>query len=195
VGRLNGFLTASGLLSAILLVWGQLWFQLRSDRSPDWANSFGLIWTFIAVLLSLLASGVAMHKLLTVRDSRHYEVPKIAVGLFSAAIMMAIIDILQSLFSNVVYTIFGSGSIPIWFEDLFNGNLKLVTPNCIQWLIYGIALTFLIVIIVLSIRFAKQFRPKPTAETKQSPLDIAKERYAKGEITKEQFDQIKKDLS
>ena len=29
----------------------------------------------------------------------------------------------------------------------------------------------------------------------QNPLDIAKARYAKGEITKEQFDQIKKDLS
>jgi putative membrane protein len=29
----------------------------------------------------------------------------------------------------------------------------------------------------------------------QSPLDIAKTRYAKGEINRDQFDQIKKDIS
>ncbi len=29
----------------------------------------------------------------------------------------------------------------------------------------------------------------------RTPLDLARERYAKGEITKDQFDQIKNDLS
>lgn len=34
----------------------------------------------------------------------------------------------------------------------------------------------------------------PPAMGRPTPLEIAKERYAKGEITKEQYEQIKKDL-
>lgn len=30
---------------------------------------------------------------------------------------------------------------------------------------------------------------------KRTPLDIVKERYARGDISKEEFDQVKKDLS
>jgi len=34
-----------------------------------------------------------------------------------------------------------------------------------------------------------------TTVVRRSPLDIAKERYARGEISREELDQIKKDLS
>ena len=36
--------------------------------------------------------------------------------------------------------------------------------------------------------------PSDAAASDRSPLDVAKERLAKGEITKEEFDQMKRDL-
>jgi putative membrane protein len=64
------------------------------------------------------------------------------------------------------------------------------------WMIFGVIMMLLfwggvIALIVWGIR-------KLTGHggfiEKQSPIDIARERYAKGEISKEQFEEIKKNL-
>jgi len=56
---------------------------------------------------------------------------------------------------------------------------------------FGSPLLFLLIIgIVLYFIFGKKYKTKHS----KSALDIAKERYAKGEVTKEEFEQIKKDI-
>jgi putative membrane protein len=63
------------------------------------------------------------------------------------------------------------------------------------WMVGGWVLMLLVWvgIAVLAILTFRWFLRHNESE-KQTPLDIARERYAKGEITKEQFEQIKKDL-
>jgi putative membrane protein len=65
---------------------------------------------------------------------------------------------------------------------------------------WGIPMMFLwFVFIVLGALFITQLLRGHDHHTyhdhRVDPLDIAKERYAKGEITKEQFNELKKDLA
>jgi putative membrane protein len=61
------------------------------------------------------------------------------------------------------------------------------------WWIFGVVFWGgIIALIVWGI--AKLAKRGDTASGRD-PLDIAKERYAKGEISKKEFDQLKKDLS
>ncbi len=61
----------------------------------------------------------------------------------------------------------------------------------------GFMIIFWVVIIGLIIWGVIAFsrRGGSTYYRRQDPLEIAKERYARGEITKEQFEQIKRDLT
>jgi putative membrane protein len=63
----------------------------------------------------------------------------------------------------------------------------------------GFGWIFWIVIIAVIVWLVMQFNNKNQSDNsnmivKDSPLDILKKRYAKGEISKEQFDQMKKNL-
>jgi putative membrane protein len=64
------------------------------------------------------------------------------------------------------------------------------------WMVFGMIFMVLfwgsiIWLVVWGIQRATHRSHSPS---NMSPLDIAKERYAKGEITREQFEQFKKDL-
>ncbi|MGI9545448.1 MAG: SHOCT domain-containing protein [Cyclobacteriaceae bacterium] len=68
-----------------------------------------------------------------------------------------------------------------------------------HWPFSGGWLTFvlLVLIIVLLLRRRKEQNrevAKPTSSSAETPLDILKRRYAKGEVTKNEFEQMKKDL-
>jgi putative membrane protein len=62
--------------------------------------------------------------------------------------------------------------------------------------IFGMLITWILPIIVISYLVCKYIINRNMARGVEgkSALDIAKERYAKGEITKEEFEEIKKNL-
>ena len=59
------------------------------------------------------------------------------------------------------------------------------------WIFWVAIIALIIYLVVNQGNKNKQINIPPHQD---SPLDILKKRYAKGEITKEQFDQMKKDL-
>ena len=56
----------------------------------------------------------------------------------------------------------------------------------------------LVLVIVGGIAYALGWRPQVNqsgpAQTKQTPLELLKERYARGEISHEEYDQMRQDL-
>lgn len=60
------------------------------------------------------------------------------------------------------------------------------------WIFWILIIVLVVWLVVNQNSRSKQNFNNPQSE---SPMDILKKRYAKGEITKEQFEQMKKDLS
>jgi putative membrane protein len=60
----------------------------------------------------------------------------------------------------------------------------------IGWIVW-----FVIIVIIVWVVFQlKSNNPRHFGMSNETPLDILKKRYAKGEITKEEFERMKKDL-
>ena len=71
------------------------------------------------------------------------------------------------------------------FHDMFMGNIWF------GWFFWILIIGLIFVLIWTNTRERNKYIP---FNGKETALDILKKRYAKGEITKEQFDQMKKDL-
>jgi putative membrane protein len=77
------------------------------------------------------------------------------------------------------------------------------------WMIFGMAWTviFWVAIIGLivwavsrfssggSVRPTTESRPSATLPQEDAPIEIAKKRYARGEITREEFEQVRQDVT
>ena len=65
------------------------------------------------------------------------------------------------------------------------------------WMLFGGTWMFIFWggLIALIIWVVVKLTKKSDSSLKQNPLNIARERYAKGEISKEEFEQLKKDLT
>ncbi|MBC7571368.1 MAG: SHOCT domain-containing protein [Spirosoma sp.] len=59
----------------------------------------------------------------------------------------------------------------------------------------GWGMWFIPLLIILAIYLFMKYNPQTkSGQATESPLDILRKRYAKGEVTKEQFEQMRKDI-
>jgi putative membrane protein len=74
-----------------------------------------------------------------------------------------------------------------WYDGMYGHNMT----NPLGWIVMVLFWLFIIAGIILLIKNLRQ----PPESRKETPLEIAKRRYAEGEISKEEFETMKKDLS
>ena len=78
----------------------------------------------------------------------------------------------------------------MWYWGSGMGGLGMIIGG-----LFGLAvLVGVIFLVIWAVRKGTGSHGMDSGVPGRTPLDIAKERYAKGEITKEQFEQIKKDI-
>jgi|TARA_B100001250_G_scaffold330535_1_gene295442 putative membrane protein len=80
------------------------------------------------------------------------------------------------------------------FADFDNGYYHMMDASIYGW--WGLLMIFfwIAVIIAVIVLVMRTLNSNGNADKSDDALDILKKRYAKGDITKKQFDEIKKDI-
>ena len=83
----------------------------------------------------------------------------------------------------------------IQLGQLYNAETSQLCVN-VSLVIFGIYASAIlgIILVIVGVVIPKSFKDK-TSNENHNALDILEERYAKGEITKEEFDKMKEDLN
>jgi len=71
-----------------------------------------------------------------------------------------------------------------------HGMMDIGYGNVFMWIIFLILLTVIIYLVIQATRTKRIVAP-----SKETPLEILRKRYAKGEITKDDFERMKKDIT
>jgi hypothetical protein len=174
------YLTASGILVAILLVWAQLW----NDLVNQYANSgystitadISLVYVYLAITTSLLAFIIILCRQIVGSVSRTF---------FGFSIVLTIIQVLGSLFSSMIKTTSGANTTaPLnFFVSLFSSNAcRLIVLYLVPVIIFGI---------LFLVFYFKQRSMRNTGKGKimNQPEDSSTEK-GKSIVSPEDFDKI-----
>jgi len=119
------FLTASGFLSAVLLVWAGLWVETAQVYPKDLAGmnsmALGLAYVYWGLLASILAFAMVVFFSLDGRAG------KLAALSFYAAMTFTVLEVVASL-ASVVFKMFWN--LPLWEPALPLSNL---IPSGLLW--------------------------------------------------------------
>ena len=98
----TAWLTATGLLIAVLSLWAQLWAHFGTIshdacmRSRRDAASLGLFWIYTAIAIAVVAFGLLLTNMLSLNLSWRDHIERIAQGFVVTALLMGLANVAES---------------------------------------------------------------------------------------------------
>jgi len=134
-----GFLPATALLVAILLVWAQLWvntYRIYKDserKDADFIIALALSWTYLAIFFAVAAFACFALGFLPAQSFECLE--QAGIGLLGASFSMVVVEVVQSLWSAFR---------KFWKGKTFDEPAERPLGQCLaKWLLVGLPVCFL----------------------------------------------------